>query len=240
MSISATVITGRTGNGGRSGTTCSGSASSRSSRRNTSARRDVLDHQHRDQHRRHHPREPEERQPDVPHRQQVGQVRDGQQQGGGVGHPQAGVGAGPRRDPGGRGGRQHDGREQHDGGVERQRRGDQGREHEDAGEQRHGVVAAQPAYAAGGRGEDARPAADVADDQDGDEEEDDRAEVPQLVAQGVDVQGTRREGRRRGDHADRCLGPAARVQVRRGEQDEESGRRHQDVERRHRVNVDDL
>ena len=80
--------------------------------------------------------------------------------------------------------------------------------------------------------EQAGPGADVGDHQDRDQEEHDRAEVPQRVLDvgpGEDPGG---EGRQRGEHADAGLDPAGRVGVRRDQQREQGG--HGDeIEGRH-------
>jgi hypothetical protein len=150
------------------------------------------------------------------------------------------VRAGPRGDARRRGRREDDGREQHDGGVERERGRHQGTEQEHPGEQRDRPVAPELADPAGGRREEAGPAADVADDQDRDEEEDHRAEVSYLLQEVVRGERAGGQGRGRGRQADGCLGPAAWVGVGRDQQCQEGRRRHDLGERRHRVNLGHL
>ena len=108
-------------------------------------------------------------------------LETGQQQRGGVGHPQAGLGARPVRQAERDGGGHDDRRDQDDRGVETEHGGDGGGEHEDAGQQPHRVAAAERDHAMSRRGEDARTGADLGHDQDRAQERDDRAEVAELV-----------------------------------------------------------
>jgi hypothetical protein len=64
--------------------------------------------------------------------------------------------------------------------------------------------------------------------------------VPQLVDEGVHVQGTSGERGQRGEEADGGLGAATRVEVGRDEQCQQGRRRDGDLEIRHRLNLDDL
>ena len=109
----------------------------------------VLDGEHDREHRRHQQREADEGEVEVRHREQVGEVGDRQQQGGGVRHPHAGVG--PGRGGGAQGGRGADDHrgEQHDGGVQAEH-GRHGRGHdEDPPSSRTGLAAAERAGRAG-------------------------------------------------------------------------------------------
>ena len=179
---------------------------------------DVLDDQDHGQHRRHPQGEAAERQVEVGHRQQVGQVRDRQQQGGRVGHPDAGLRAGPVRNAERDRGR-HDHRgDQDDGRVEAEHGRDQRGQEEDAGEQPDRVVAAQGHDVVRRGGEDARPGADLGHDQDRDQERDHRAEVAQDVLDVLTLEQAGGQGDRHGSQADERLDPPGRMPVRRGQQ----------------------
>ena len=99
-------------------------------------------------------------------RQQVGQVGDRQQERGRVGHPQAGVGAGLGGHRAGQAGCEHDRRQQDHGRVEAEHRGDDGREHEDPGEQQRRLPTAPAPHALRGRGEEPGSGTDVGDHED--------------------------------------------------------------------------
>ena len=133
-----------------------------------------------------------------------------------------------------------DRRQQHDGRVEGEHGGHQGREQEHAGEQRDGTVTAETAYAAGRGHEHAGAAADVGDDEDRDQEEHDGSEVPDLVCERIEAERARGQGGRQRGEADRRLGAAARVHVGGDQQDQERQRRHGVGEMRHRHNLGHL
>jgi len=89
----------------------------------------------------------------------------------------------------------------------------------------------------GGGAEHAGACADVRHHQDRGEEDHDRAEVPERVLGGREVQLSGGQHRGRRSQADGGLGATARVAVRREEQDDQRDHRHQVEEGSHGRNL---
>jgi hypothetical protein len=179
----------------------------------------VLDHHHDHPARCHPQEEGPEGQVHVGQGQQVGQVGDRQEQRGGVGHPHAGELGRPGRHPGSGRGRDRDRREEHDRGVEAERDSDRCRHQHRQGQQPPRVTAQREARTDGA--EEPLAAGDLCDDQDGQQEDHDRQQPAQCGEDPRSAERAGRQGQARAADPGQCLHPAAGVQVRHQQQDDQ-------------------